>query len=496
MQTQTHQPRATNTPIYSSSTMDTLFLLSSTLLPIIALFILRHLFSQKTTIPGSYGWPLLIGENIDYFKQLRSGTNEKFVMQRRKLYGDVFKTSILGEKMVFLCGPEGNKFLFANENKLVEAWWPSSVKSIIKKSHDRSVTTESANVRQLLPPFLRPHAVKNYVAGMDSELKQQFQDYWIGRDQVEVCPLVAKYTFSLAVKLLFGVRDPVELEKLAVSFVEVVSGIISVPINIPGTRFNRGVKAAARICEVINDIIARRRKDLADGTADPSQNLLSHMIVEVDKHNQDKNNVSMTEGDLSSNLLGLLIGGYDTVNTTIVFIMMTLVDYPDVYQQVLKEQREVAKAKPSGELLNWDDLHKMKYSWNVACEVLRMRPPTIGAFRVAKTDFTFAGFKIPKGWKLHYTHRNHEFFPHPEKFDPSRFDGVGPAPYTYVPFGGGPRMCPGNEYARAKILVFMHNIITRYNWERLIPDEKVVNDPFPRPVHRFPIKLIPHKTES
>ncbi|KAJ0859061.1 putative cytochrome P450 [Helianthus annuus] len=399
MQTQTHQPRATNTPIYSSSTMDTLFLLSSTLLPIIALFILRHLFSQK---------------------------------------------------MVFLCGPEGNKFLFANENKLVEAWWPSSVKSIIKKSHDRSVTTESANVRQLLPPFLRPHAVKNYVAGMDSELKQQFQDYWIGRDQVEVCPLVAKYTFSLAVKLLFGVRDPVELEKLAVSFVEVVSGIISVPINIPGTRFNRGVKAAARICEVINDIIARRRKDLADGTADPSQNLLSHMIVEVDKHNQDKNNVSMTEGDLSSNLLGLLIGGYDTVNTTIVFIMMTLVDYPDVYQQVLKEQREVAKAKPSGELLNWDDLHKMKYSWNVACEVLRMRPPTIGAFRVAKTDFTFAGFKIPKGWKLHYTHRNHEFFPHPEKFDPSRFDGVGPAPYTYVPFGGGPRMCPGNEYARLK----------------------------------------------
>ncbi|KAJ0716003.1 putative cytochrome P450 [Helianthus annuus] len=96
----------------------------------------------------------------------------------------------------------------------------------------------------------------------------------------------------------------------------------------------------------------------------------------------------------------------------------------------------------------------------------------------------------------HYTHRNHEFFPHPEKFDPSRFDGVGPSPYTCVPFGGGPRMCPGNEYTRAKILVFMHNIITRYNWERLIPDEKVVNDPFPRPVHRFPIKLIPHKTES
>ncbi|XP_076936207.1 beta-amyrin 16-beta-monooxygenase-like [Bidens hawaiensis] len=479
--------------------MDTILLISSTLLPIITIFILHHVFTQKSTVPGNYGWPI-IGESIDYFKRLRSGTNEMFAMQRRKLFGYVFKTSILGEKMAFLCGPEGNKFFFSNENKLVEVWWPSSVESIIKKSNNKSVTEESAKVRQLLPPFLRAHAVKNYIADMDSELRQHLEDYWTGRDQVEVCPFVAKYTFALAVKLLLGVRDATELEKLAVPFVEAAGGIISVPINIPGTRFNRGVKASKRIREVISGIIAQRRKDLADGTADPSQNLLSHMIVEVDKRNQDTKNAPTTDGDMSSDLLGLLIGGYDTINTTVVFIMMMLVDYPDVYQEVLKEQTEIAKAKPSGELLNWDDLRKMKYSWNVACEVLRMHPPTVGAFRVAKTDFTYGGFTIPKGWKLHYlphyTQRNHEFFPHPEKFDPSRFEGAGPTPYTFVPFGGGARMCPGNEYARAEILVFMHNIITRYNWERLIPDEKVVIDPLPRPVHGLPVKLIPHKTQA
>ncbi|KAI3703658.1 hypothetical protein L1987_73850 [Smallanthus sonchifolius] len=479
--------------------MDTLLLISSTVLPIITIIFLHHFLSQKSPIPGAYGWPL-IGESIDYFKRLRSGTNEQFAMQRRKLFGDVFKTSILGEKMAFLCGPEGNKFLFSNENKLVEVWWPSSVESIIKKSNNKSVTAESAKVRQLLPPFLRAHAVKNYIADMDSELREHLEVYWTGRDQVEVCPFVAKYTFALAVKLLLGVRDATELEKLAKPFVEAAGGIIAVPINIPGTRFNRGVKASKRIREVINGIIAQRRKDLADGTADPSQNLLSHMIVEVDKRNEDTNNAPTTDGDMSSDLLGLLIGGYDTINTTVVFIMMMLVDYPDVYREVLKEQTAIAKEKSPGELLNWDDLRKMKYSWNVVCEVLRMRPPTVGAFRVAKTDFTYRGYTIPKGWKLHYlphyTQRNHEFFPHPEKFDPSRFEGAGPAPYTFVPFGGGARMCPGNEYARAEILVFMYNIITRYNWERLLPDEKVVIDPLPRPVHGLPIKLIPHKTEA
>ncbi|GJZ05881.1 beta-amyrin 28-oxidase-like protein [Tanacetum coccineum] len=215
-------------------------------------------------------------------------------------------TSSLVRKMAFLCGPEGNKFWFSNENKLVEVWWPSSVKSIIKKSNNKSVTAESAKDRQLLPPFLRAHA----------------------------------YTFALAVKLLLGVRDGTELEKRAVPFVDAAGGIIAVPINILGTRFNRGVKAINKIREVINGIIAQRRIDLADGTATPTQDLLFYMIVELDKRSPPT-----TDGDMSSDLLGLLIGGYDTINTTVVFIMMMLVDHPDVYQKVLKEQMEIAEGK-------------------------------------------------------------------------------------------------------------------------------------------------------
>ncbi|KAJ0020191.1 hypothetical protein Pint_32432 [Pistacia integerrima] len=54
-------------------------------------------------------------------------------------------------------------------------------------------------------------------------------------------------------------------------------------------------------------------------------------------------------------------------------------------------------------------------------------------------------------------------------------------------------VCPRKEYARLEILAFMHNVVKRFNWEKLISNEKIILDPMPMPAKGLPVRLIPHK---
>lgn len=69
-------------------------------------------------------------------------------------------------------------------------------------------------------------------------------------------------------------------------------------------------------------------------------------------------------------------------------------------QFCIPEHNEIASSKEPGEFLQWEDIQKMRYSWNVVCETIRLSPPVIGAFREAVADINYAGYDIPKGWKV------------------------------------------------------------------------------------------------
>lgn len=133
----------------------------------------------------------------------------------------------------------------------------------------------------------------------------------------------------MACRLFMSVVDANHVAKLGNRFHMVASGIISVPIDIPGTPFNKAIKAAKAIRKELLQIIRQRKVDLGEGKASATQDILSHMLTTCDENGQ-----FMNELDIADKILGLLIGGHDTASVACTFIVKFLAELPHIYHRV------------------------------------------------------------------------------------------------------------------------------------------------------------------
>nr|GMD03204.1 beta-amyrin 28-oxidase-like [Ipomoea batatas]GME15259.1 beta-amyrin 28-oxidase-like [Ipomoea batatas] len=409
--------------------------------------------------PGSFGWPIL-GETIGFL----FGKPEKFVHDRMKKYSpEIFKTMILGEKTAVICGPNA-------QNPATSA--PARDRPPRGGGDDSPTGLSKA---RSAGPILGQYGFYGPRA-LAGPLRRQNRSSGLPARQI--------FHSSPLGPVLPGNRiidNPDRITRLISYFDDVTLGMHSMVLNFPGTAFYRANKAAAAIREELRRVVREKKEAMQIGAA--MRDILSHMMT-----------AGMPENEAVDKIMGLVVAGYSTVATTITFLMKYVGERPEIYRRIRAEQMEIAGRKKEGEGLEWEDMQKMKYSWNVICETMRLTPPLQGTFREALTDFTYAGYTIPRSWKVYWTvsstNNNSEYFEDPEKFDPERYErGEGSAPYTYVPFGGGPRTCPGKEYARLAIVAFLHNVVKKYQWEVIEPKEKVVGDMMPTPQNGLPIRL-------
>ncbi|GMI93218.1 cytochrome P450, family 716, subfamily A, polypeptide 1 [Hibiscus trionum] len=466
------------------------------LLALVVIFVATFAFRPKPRSsgakelpPGTFGWPIM-GETLQFL----FGNPENFVFSRMRKYSPhIFKTKIMGEETAVICGPEGHKFLFSNEQKLFTAFRPHTTQKLFR-SYQSSAAVQISREEETKvfrsPGFLKPEALVRYLGKMDAITQQQMKKYWENRDQVKAFTLSKTLTLTLACRFFLGIDEPERISRLVNYFDDITVGMHSLPLDFPGTAFHKANKAAAAIRRELKEVIKEKKAAMVAGAA--MQDVLCHMIVATDEAGK-----FMAEAEIADKIMGLLVAGYSTVATAMTFFMKYVGERPDIYAKILSEQLEVEGGKKEGEVLEWEDIQKMKYSWNVVYEVMRLTPALQGTFRIALADFTYAGYTVPKGWKIYWTvgttNKNPQYFPEPQRFDPSRHEEANKfPPFTFVPFGGGPRMCPGKEYARLVILTFVHNVVKRFRWKVVNPKEKIVGHMMPTPANDLPIRLTPH----
>ncbi|CAN7937496.1 unnamed protein product, partial [Ixodes hexagonus] len=175
---------------------------------------------------------------------------------------------------------------------------------------------------------------------------------------------------------------------------------------------------------------------------------------------------ALTEDEAMAQCVLFFLAGHDTTSSVISFVAYMLALHPEVQSKLQKEVDECFAKHGTAPSL--DAISKLPYLHGVVSETLRMFPPGVRIERSASQDYVLGdtGIKVPKGcvvvvpiYAMHYDPEN---FRDPFTFDPERFseenvDSI--RPYTYLPFGAGPRNCIGMRFAiQAVKLCVLHSV--------------------------------------
>jgi len=179
-------------------------------------------------------------------------------------------------------------------------------------------------------------------------------------------------------------------------------------------------------------------------------------------------NLSMDE--LVAQCVIFFIAGYDTTASTLSFATYFLALNEDVQEKARQEIKDCLK-ESKGEL-TYEAVQSMKYLDNVISETLRLYPPATRLERKADENYKLGdtGITVTKDMMvtvpIYAIHRDSKYFPDPEKFDPDRFTTEERAtrdPYTYMPFGAGPRNCVGMRFALLEVKIALIHAISHFN---------------------------------
>ncbi|XP_053395256.1 cytochrome P450 3A24-like [Mercenaria mercenaria] len=247
-------------------------------------------------------------------------------------------------------------------------------------------------------------------------------------------------------------------------------------------------KAVAYIKKCVDAIVKERKEDK---NSEDIQDLLQLMIntnmedkalneksqtekVLGETHGEDddmkhakleKPHRGMTDDEIAANAIMFLFAGYDTTSTAMIFTSYFLATQPECQEKIVQEiANNIGNSEPE-----YDNIQSLTYLDMFISESMRLYPPVTRINRNNDFDCKVGEYTFPGGISIttpvFTLHRLPEFWPEPEKFDPERFSAENKSkilPYTYLPFGAGPRNCVGMRFANMELKMTMVKLLQNF----------------------------------
>lgn len=334
--------------------------------------------------------------------------------------------------------------------------------------------------RRLSQPAFHRARIAGYVEIMAREAGHRM-DHWRDGQALDIHREMMQATLTIATQTLFGVelgpRMPVVAQAMD-DFIRQNAGLsvwrLFFKLPTPQRRrFLRGVRA---LDEIVYGIIHERR------TRGLGNDLLSDLL-----RAQDLDGSSMTDQQLRDEVMTMLLAGHETTALALSWAWFLLATHPEAQEKLHAELGNTLGSRQPGAA----DIVLLPYTNMIVREAMRLYPPAWVISRRAVEDAEVGGYTLPAGSNIivspWVTHRDERFFPNPNEFQPERWsagqENALPK-FAYFPFGGGPRICIGNNFALMEAAVLLAVVAQRFRVS-LVQGHKV--EPFAsitlRPAH-------------
>jgi cytochrome P450 len=318
--------------------------------------------------------------------------------------------------------------------------------------------------RRMVQPAFTRGRVANYVEDM-AACAAAMVDAWAHGAQRDVYGDALACSIHVAARTMFGATLGVEveharhaLEAALAAFDRFKRSPLPLPLSIPTPNGLRLRRAAHNLERLIYEMIERRRHSKS-----VHADFLSSLLQERDEDGQP-----LSDRQLRDEAITAFAGGTETIAISLAWSFYLLAQHPQVAQRVRAEVLAVAGAAP----LDARHLLQLRYTDRVIRETLRMFPPVWRTSREAACDYRLNGFLIKRGAEVvvsqYLNQHNPEYFEQPERFEPERWtDALLEAlpKFAYFPFGVGQRMCIGQSFALAELVVALATAVREVDFE-------------------------------
>ncbi|WP_299243985.1 cytochrome P450 [uncultured Aquimarina sp.] len=281
-------------------------------------------------------------------------------------------------------------------------------------------------------------------------------------NSMDVYPLMNDLAFKVVAKSLFSYTDTGNTMARLQHITETAQKSLIKEIRQPYKRWwfhlSGQIKSTLQLTQeardILDNIIEERRK-----SRDTYDDLLDMLLS-----SKYEDGSSMDNERLIDEILILFVAGHETTSNALSFCLSLLALHPEIQNKVFKEASEFN----SEELSLMEQFQKSKYTTQCIEEAMRLYPPAYFSDRVNIENDEYGDIKLPKGTTILISffeiHRNKGFWENPIVFNPDRFHSDNKKKYSdwYFPFGAGPRMCVGSNFAMYEMIYTLSELVRKY----------------------------------